>query len=147
MITGKPLKLIQWLYNQDKDKKFEIKEYKEQRNKKQNAKYWTLLNELALTLKISVEELHFNLLKYYSQRYEICVPADYKLRGIDYYEKKSTKIINGKKFIVYHVFVPSHELNTREFSQLLYGLCCECSQQGIETLSPEELEKLKSNLE
>ena len=65
----------------DDTKIYEVKEYKEKRNLDQNAKYWKLLNELALTLKISVEELHFKMLKDYSQRYEILVPKDTKLRG------------------------------------------------------------------
>ena len=50
MIKGTPKKLIDWLYDQDKEKVFEIKEYKERRNNDQNAKYWKLLNELALKL-------------------------------------------------------------------------------------------------
>ena len=112
----------------DDTKIYEVKEYKEKRNLDQNAKYWKLLNELALTLKISVEELHFKMLKDYSQRYEILVPKDTELRGIEYYERKSKIIRNGQEFIVYHVFTPSHELNTREFALLLQGLCEECKE-------------------
>ena len=139
MIKGTPKKLIDWLYDQDKEKVFEIKEYKERRNNDQNAKYWKLLNELALKLKISVEELHFEMLKFYSSRYEILVPVETEIRGIEYYEKKSKIIKNRKEFNVYHVYTPSHELNTEEFSLLLEGLCEECKSQGIETRSPEEI--------
>ena len=127
----------------DDTKIYEVKEYKEKRNLDQNAKYWKLLNELALTLKISIEELHFKMLKDYSQRYEILVPKDTKLRGIEYYERKSKVIRNNQEFIVYQVFTPSHELNTREFALLLQGLCEECKEQGIETLSPDELKRLE----
>ena len=139
MIKGTPKKLIDWLYDQDKEKVFEIKEYKERRNNDQNAKYWKLLNELALKLKISVEELHFEMLKFYSSRYEILVPVETEIRGIEYYEKKSKIIKNRKEFNVYHVYTPSHELNTEEFSLLLEGFCEECKSQGIETRSPEEI--------
>ena len=45
-MIGNVLKIIQWLYDQDKNKLFEIKEYKEKRNKNQNKKYWKLLGEL-----------------------------------------------------------------------------------------------------
>lgn len=139
MIKGTPKKLIDWLYDQDKEKVFEIKEYKERRNNDQNAKYWKLLNELALKLKISVEELHFEMLKFYSSRYEILVPVETEIRGIEYYEKKSKIIKNGKEFNVYHVYTPSHELNETEFALLLEGLCNGCKEQGIETRSPEEI--------
>lgn len=56
---------------------------------------------------------------------------------------KSKVIKNNQEFIVYHVFTPSHELNTREFAFLLQGLCEECEEQGIETLSPDELKRLE----
>ena len=142
-MRGTIKKLIPYMLELDDTKIYEVKEYKEKRNLDQNAKYWKLLNELALTLKISVEELHFKMLKNYSQRYEILVPKDTKLRGIEYYERKSKIIKNGQEFIVYHVFTPSHELNTREFAFLLQGLCEECKEQRIETLSPDELKRLE----
>lgn len=138
-MIGNPLKLIQWLYSQDKNQTYEVKKYKLQRNKDQNAKYWKLLSELSLKLRIGIEELHFQMLKFYSPRYEILVPADQKIRGIEYYEKKSKIIKNGKEFNVYHVYTPSHELNTDEFSLLLSGLITECKEQGIETRSPDEI--------
>lgn len=142
-MRGTIKKLIPYMLELDDTKIYEVKEYKEKRNLDQNAKYWKLLNELALTLKIGVEELHFKMLKDYSQRYEILAPKDTKLRGIEYYEKKTKIIRNGQEFIVYQVFTPSHELNTREFALLLQGLCDECKEQGIETLSPNELKKLE----
>ena len=138
-LIGNPLKLIQFLYNQDKEKVFEVKEYKPKRNLNQNDKYWKLLNELALTLKMNKEELHFKMLKDYSVRYQVLVPADYQIRGIEYYEKKSKIIKDDKEFVVYEVYVPSHELNQKEFALLLDGLIQECKQQCIDTRSPEEI--------
>ncbi len=144
-MIGNAIKIIQFLYEQDKDKKFEIKEYKEKRNKDQNAKYWKLLSELALKLKISIEELHFQMLKFYSTRYEILVPANTEIRGVEYYERKSRiRNENGKEFDVYHVYTPSHELKTDEFAFLLEALCYECKQQGIETRSPDEIKRANS---
>lgn len=138
---GQPIKLIQYLYEQDKDKVFEIKEYKEKRNNNQNSKYWKLLGELSLVLKIGIEELHFQMLKNYSQRYEILVPSEIGIRGIEYYEEKSKISKNGKEYTVYHVFTPSHELNTSEFAMLMSGLIEECKQVGIDTRSPDEIKR------
>ena len=142
-MIGNALKIIGWLYLQDKDQLFEINKYKEKRNKLQNSKYWKLLTNLSIKTKIGIEELHFNMIKNFSPRYEIMVPVDKEIRGIEYYEKKSKIVKNGKEFNVYHVFTPSHELNTSEFSMLLTGLCEECRQQGIETLSPNELAEIR----
>jgi hypothetical protein len=146
-MIGNALKIINWLYSQGKDKLFEIREYKEQRNKKQNAKYWKLLGQLSMELGISIEETHFEMLKSYSQRYEICVPSNEEIRGIEYFEKKSKFTKNEMEYSTYYVYVPSHELNTKEFAFLLNGLCEECRQQGIETLSPNELAELKQLME
>jgi len=138
-MIGTPLKLINWLYQQDKEQVFQVKKYNKQRNKDQNSKYWKLLSELSLALKVGIEELHFHMLKNYSKRYEILVPSNIKISGIEYYEEKSKIVRNNNEYTIYHVYTPSHELAEAEFAILLQGLCEECKQVGIETRSPDEL--------
>ena len=138
-LVGNKNKIISWLLNQEENKIFEIKEYKEKRNLDQNAKYYKLLNELALTLKIGTEELHFEMLKNYSVRYQILIPKDIELRGIKYYELKKTIKKDNQLFNIYEVYVPSHELKTDEFALLLNGLIEECKNQDIEVRSPNEI--------
>lgn len=138
-LIGNKNKIISWLLNQGEDKIFEIKEYKEKRNLDQNAKYYKLLNELALTLKIGTEELHFEMLKNYSVRYQVLIPKETELRGIKYYELKKTIKKDNKLFNIYEVYVPSHELKTDEFALLLNGLIEECREQNLEVRSPDEI--------
>lgn len=137
-MTGSKNQCINWLLESEADI-FDVKVHKEQRNKKQNDKYYKLLNELAKKLKKGWREIHFDMLKNYSVAYEMMVPEETEIRGIEYYEKKSTIIKNGKKFTVYHVYTPSHELKTDEFAILLDGLVQECEQQGIDTRSPDKI--------
>ena len=139
-MIGNKKQCIDWLLETEADI-FEVNIYKKQRNNDQNAKYWHLLNKLAKKIRMSVDKLHFEMLKNYSVRYEILVPRETSLRGIEYYEKKSTIKKNDKYFNVYHVYTPSHELKTDEFAILLDGLVQECEQQGIETRSPSEIER------
>ena len=143
-MIGNKKQCIDWLLEIEADI-FEINIYKKQRNKKQNDRYWSLLHKLSKKVKIGVGKLHFEMLKSYSVSYEILVPRETSLRGIEYYEKKSSIIKNDKKFDVYHVYTPSHELKTDEFAILLDGLIQECKQQDIDTRSPEEIER-DSNL-
>lgn len=138
-LVGNKNKIISWLLNQDEKVIFEIKEYKEKRNLDQNAKYYKLLNELALTLKIGTEELHFEMLKNYSVRYQVLIPKETELRGIKYYELKKTIKKDNKLFNIYEVYVPSHELKTDEFAMLLNGLVEECREQNLEVRSPNEI--------
>jgi hypothetical protein len=146
-MIGTPLQLIQYLYEQDKTKRFKIKEFKEKRNKDQNAKYWKLLSELSLKLKIGIEELHLQMLRQYSPRTQVLIPADEELWGCDYYDRKSKIKKDNKEFIVYYIYKPSHEMTTSEFALLLQGLCDECKEQDIETLSPDELKELSDLIE
>ena len=139
-MIGNKNQCINWLLEQENGT-FKVGNYKEKRNNNQNAKYWKLLNELAKKLKKGWREIHFDMLKNYSVAYEMMVPEETEIRGIEYYEKKSTIIKNKKKFNVYHVYTPSHELKTDEFAILLDGLIQECEQQGIDTRSPEEIER------
>ena len=138
-MIGNALKLIEFLYIQDKDKLYEVKLYKEKRNNNQNSRYWTLLYKLSLKLKIGVQELHKQMLRDYSKQGVICALSDYDMSGVKYYDIKSKFKKDGKEYIVYQVYTPSHELKTDEFAILLDGLIQECQQQGIDTRSPEEI--------
>lgn len=140
-MIGNKKELIRWLLEQPEEKTYKISLYKNKRSLNQNDFYWHLLNKLAKKVKIGVDKLHFEMLKSYSVRYEILVPRETSLRGIEYYEKKSTIKKNDKYFNVYHVYTPSHELKTDEFAVLLNGLIHECEQQGIDSRSPSEIER------
>lgn len=39
--------LVKWLFNQNREKLFEVKEHKEKRTLTQNAYMWSLINEIA----------------------------------------------------------------------------------------------------
>lgn len=141
-MIGTIKELIPKMLNLDETKEYEVKEYKTLRNKRQNAKYWKLLYELAKKLNISVEELHFQMLKDFSKRTDIMVKHGIELKGIKYLEKRSTiRRKDGQLFDVYYYYTPSHELNTSEFAFLMTGLIQECEQQGIDTMSPDEKRK------
>lgn len=133
-IIGNPKQIIPQILKIDDDKVLEVKLYKKTRNNEQNKKYWKLLTLLANKLEMSIEELHFRMLKDYSVRYEALIPADKELRGVEYFEKKSKITKNNNEFCVYHIYTPSHELKTDEFAFLLQGLCNECENVGIPTI-------------
>ena len=140
-MIGNALKLIEFLNIQDKDKLYEVKLYKEKRNNNQNSRYWTLLYKLSLKLKIGVQELHKQMLRDYSKQGVICALSDYDMSCVKYYDIKSKFKKDGKEYIVYQVYTPSHELKTDEFAILLNGLIQECQQQGIDTRSPDEIRR------
>jgi hypothetical protein len=145
MLKGTIKELIPKMLNLPEDKEYELKEYKEKRTLNQNSYYWKLLNELSSKLKIPSDELHFELIKKSCPFEEYLVPYEANLRGIEYYIEKGKIERNGKLFKTIRVYVGSSRLETVEFGILLDNLIEECKLQGIQTMTPEELSKLRSS--
>src|SRR5574344_1810577 len=145
MLKGTVKKLIPQMLNLPEDKEYELKEYKKKRTLNQNSYYWELLNKLSKKLKIPSDELHFELIKKSCPFEEYLVPYEASLRGIEYYIEKGKIERNGKLFKTIRVYVGSSRLDTIEFGILLDNLIEECKLQGIQTMTPEELSKLRSS--
>lgn len=145
-MIGKPIQLIQFLYNEDKDKLYQIKEYRQKRTLSQNSYAWVLINELANKMRISKEDMYISLLEDYSQCLMIPVEKGKKPDGyFKYYKYITTTTINGKEADYYKVFKGSSEFDTEEMSIFLDGIIQECKQVGIQTLDELELENLRRN--
>lgn len=143
-MVGTPIKLIQWLYNQDKDKKYEIKEYEKKRSLDQNAYAWKLITEIGNVLRKSKEEVYLQMLKDYGQSEIVSILSEVNPVGyFKYYEEIGTGFVNNKEFTHYKIFKGSSEFNTKEMSIFIDGIVQECRQLGIETLSPEEIASLR----
>ena len=94
-------------------------------------------------IRISSEELHFELIKKSCPFEDYLVPDEANLRGIKYFEILNKRQINGKLFKVIRVYVGSSSLDTIEMGILLDNLIEECHLQNIETMTPDEIAKLK----
>lgn len=143
-MIGNAKAIIEYLFNQNKDKLYEIKEHKKKRTLTQNAYYWVLVNEIANQMKLSKEEIHFRLLKDYSQIALITIKSNVDIKGyIRYYEFERKTNISGVKFNIYKVYKGSSEMDKKEFNILLEGTIQEAKQLGIPTLTPNEIAKLR----
>lgn len=144
MITGKPQNLIQWLFNQDKEKLFEIKEYKEKRSLSQNAYSWKLITELANQLRKSKEEVYMQMLKDYGQSTLIVVANEINIHGyFKYYEKVKEFKNSNRLYTEYKIYKGSSEYDSKEMSIFIDGIVQECKQLGIETLNSDEIARLE----
>lgn len=143
-MIGNALELINYLYNQDKDKVYELKEYKQKRSLDANSFYWALLTEIANTVRTSKESLHIQMLKEYGETYSILLPAEKNIQGlIKYYELESVIKKGDKLFKSYKAYLPSSEMNTKQMSVLIDGVVSEAKELGIETLTPSQIEEIK----
>jgi len=143
-MIGNPETLSRYLWQLDKDKEYEIIEYKEKRSLNANNYYWQLVNQIANKLHTSKEEVHETMIKRYSQSEYISVLEDVNISGfVRYYEEKNIFIHNGRKFKSYLVFKGSSEMDSKEMSILIDGIVSEAKEMGIETLTPDELARLE----
>ena len=143
-MLAKPKKIVEWLMDQDKDKLYEIKEYKEKRSLSQNAYAWKLITELGDVLRKSKEEVYLQMLKDYGQSTIIVVASDINILGyFKYYEKIKSFMNKDKRFDEYKIYKGSSEYDSKEMSIFIDGIVQECQNVGIETLTPDEIARLE----
>lgn len=159
-MTGKASELIVWLYEQaDKSKVWDVTEHKEKRSLNSNSYYWVLLTKLADAMRISKSKAHNMMLRSYGQLELINDKACYivipdteeaeetALNAETYHIKPTSQVKPGKDGMSYRTYMlirGSSTYNTKEMAILLDGLIQEAKDQGIETLTPAELERMRA---
>lgn len=63
-------------------------------------------------------------------------------RSVKYCEDFGEAELNGKKFTHIRVYAGSSTYDSREFSIFIDGVIDECKELGIETMTPDEIERL-----
>ena len=145
-MIGTPEKLSQYLWQLDKDKKYEIKEYKEKRSLNSNAYAWKLITEIGNVVRKSKEEVYLQMLKDYGQSEIVSMLSSISPVGyFKYYEKFGTGTINNKDFTHYKIYKGSSEFDSREMSIFIDGIIHEAENLGIPTLTEEEIKKMRLN--
>ena len=136
--------IVKWLFNQSREKLFEVKEHKEKRTLTQNAYLWSLINEITNKIRLPKQDTYIKMLKDYSQVAKVTVRADIEVsRFFKYYEFERVTRISGVNFNIYKVYGGSSRMDKNEFRVLLDGVIQEAQQLGICTLTPNEIERLR----
>ena len=143
-MIGNAQAIINWLFEQDKGKIFEIKEKKNRRSLTANAYYWSLLNQLSSLLRLDNQACHFIMLQRYGVYEVVSVRSDIDIKGyFKYFKEIGHGTVNSRQFTHYKIYKGSSQMDSKEFSVLLDGVISECRDAGIPTLTPEEVAKLK----
>lgn len=143
-MIGNAQAIIKWLFEQDKDKIYEIKEKKQKRTLTQNSYYWSLVNQLSSILRLNNDDCHFLMLQRYGQYEVISVLSEIDLHGyFKYYKEIGYGTVQGKDFTHYKIYKGSSQMDSKEFAVLLDGVISECEEVGIPTLTPKEIAELK----
>ena len=148
--TGTIEEIKQFLFKFDKNTEYDITidKHRNKRSLNANAYSWVLQNEIANRLRLSKEEVHFQMLKDYGQRDYVSLlasvnPNDY----FDYYEEQGTFKHAGNTFKSYLVFKGTRKYNSKEMSIFIDGLVQEAKNLGIETLEDKEIKEMIEEME
>lgn len=137
-----------------KDKKLRIKvvQFREKRSLNANSYFHVLCDKLRQKLNISMARCKNYLIASYGQiDYIDGEPIIYKTNAPEEYmvelEKLHTKCIKvstekGSKVYYYRIYRGSHTYDSSEMSKLIDGTIQECELQGIETITPAEVERM-----
>lgn len=122
-----------------------IDKHREKRSLNANNYAWAIMTEMANLLRASKEEVYLNMLKRYGQSEIISVLSHIPIgEYVKYCEEAGESTLNGKLFKHYKVYKGSSEFDTREMSIFLDGVVSEANEIGVQTMTPNEIAKLKS---
>lgn len=145
----------------EKEITISFKQFRKKRTLDANAYYWQLLTKLAEAIHVSKPFMHNELLRRYGQTeyfdgriVTVTIPntdtAQKKADEDAYVHLSPTSQVrvgnDGVEYRTYKLLRGSHSYNTKEMSELIDGLVSECKESGIETLTPDELNRFKEEL-
>lgn len=147
------LQALEDLKSCTKDLKLKITEWRKQRSTNANAYFHLLVNKIAQTLNTSMQEIKQRLVFDYGTietnengiKLGFEARADIPISTLFEYAKEIGEVKKGEKsFKRYIIFKRTHTLDTAEMSKLIDGTVQEAKELGIQTMTPNELAKLKS---
>lgn len=147
-MVGTIEEIIQYLFQQDKEKKYEIKEYKEKRSLDANAYAWVLLGKLQDKLHIPKEEIYRDLIRNIGS-YEVVPIKDeavdkfrqaWSKNGLGWITDTTKSKLEGYTNVL--AYYGTSIYNRTEMTRFIDLLIQECEQLGIETKSQAEINSL-----
>lgn len=158
MITGKPNDLVLFLMTAPRDMLFDLLEHKEKRSLNQNSYYWALVGKVSQKTRIPSAVIHNRNLRDLGLvlRVNDCLVPVYlpdtdeaeetALNAETYHIKPTSQVKEGNCGQVFRCYVMlrgSSSFSTEEMTALLDLMIQEAKAQGIETMTPDELEHMR----
>ncbi|MGN1118305.1 MAG: hypothetical protein ACI4RU_06805 [Acutalibacteraceae bacterium] len=131
----------------------EIKRHREKRSRNANAYFHVLVNKIARSQGISDTEAKKYLVLDYGavarnsdgSQVGFMLPEGVNVDEIYPYTKWfDRREVNGRLFDCYMAYKRTHELDTAEMSRLIDGTVYVAKELGIETATPDEIERMKA---
>lgn len=150
-MVGTIEQIIQYLFQQDKTKRYEVKEVKKKRSTNANNYFWKLLQELCEVQNLDTIQEYKKRVKELGifRRFRI-EPKDVKTfeimwqdKGIAWFcEIADTEYLGSVEFKIINAYYGSSSFNSKQMSRLIDNLVQDCQAVGIETKSKAEIDSL-----
>lgn len=133
------------------------KQYRKKRSLDANAYYWILLSKLSEALNLSKTRAHSLMLRKYGQPAIVDGSVVYvpipdteqaentALESETFHIKPTSQVFHGTDGVIYRTYKMlrgSSEYDSREMAELINGLVTECKELGIDTLTPDEIQRM-----
>lgn len=150
-MVGSSEEIIRWLFNQDREKKFEIKEHKKKRSLDANAYCWVLLQKIADKLNSSKEEIYrriikekgtFEIIPIKNEAINTFINA-WQEHGIGWICETTKSKLDGYTNVI--AYYGSSTYDTKQMAYFIDYIVEEAKELEIETMTPNELESLKNS--
>lgn len=157
-MTGNTQQVLMWLFDMDKEAVWDIEPHKEKRRLTQNAYYWVLLEKIAIKTRVPKVKLHNINLRHLGLIERVGdKPVYILLEDTEEVEEQTlltttyhlsprskTKQGNdGKTYRWYVMLRGSSSFTVSEMQALVELAVQDATAQGIEVLTPNELEHMR----
>ena len=123
-----------------------VSKYREHRSLDANAYFWTLVGKLAEALDKSKEDIYWEYVRHFGiyRTVEISEKAAdtmihmWKLHGLGWLAEKLDEG-DHEGFVLINFYYGSSCYNGKQMSRLINAAVEDCKEQGIETMTPEEI--------
>ena len=147
-MVGTIEEIIQYLFKQDKTKKYEIKEYKAKRSLDANAYAWVLLGKLQDKLHIPKEKIYKDLIRNIGSYEVIPIKNEavekfrqaWTKKGLGWITETTKSKLDGYTNVL--AYYGSSIYDTKEMTRFIELIIQECEQLDIETKSKAEIDSL-----
>lgn len=130
----------------------EIKEYRERRSLDANKYFWLLLDQVAAAIESTKEDLYLDYVKKVGPFKDFTLTEDeaktfrvaWSRLGIGWPTEQVDFDPDGERLII-RAYYGSSQYNTKQMSRLIDMVVQDAKDQGIETLTPAELDRMKED--
>jgi len=125
------------------------KKYRHKRSLDSNAYAWVLIQKIAEAIHSDKQTVYLDMLKQYSRAFEHIIVRPEAVEAVT--RVYATTIDLGEVTVDGHtgrqlqIYFGSSTFDTKEMSVFIDGIVETCKELGLETLSPDELERMKAS--